>query len=156
MTTSTDHAANEKLHPLFAQLFDKHGYANVDAASIDAFAAHAGHALLVFMEDPLRVRETLDLAVIVPELAHALPGRFRVGVLLPATARQLCARYGVRRWPAIVMLRDGAYVGSVEGLRNWEDYVQEIVRLLEAPPGRPPTIGVAVKAAGTAAGGCAT
>jgi hydrogenase-1 operon protein HyaE len=156
MTTLTDPAAIEKLHPLLAQLFDKHGYANVDAAGLDAFAAHPGHALLVFTEDPLRVRETLDLAVIVPELAHAFSGRFRVGVLLPAAARQLSARYGVRRWPAFVILLDGAYVGSVEGLRNWDEYVQEVGRLLEAQPVRPPTIGIAVKAAGTPAAGCAT
>ena len=156
MTNLTDPVAIEKLHPLLAQLFDKHGYANVDVAGIDVFAAHAGHVLLVFMEDPMRVRETLDLAVIMPELANAFPGRFRVGVLLPEAARHLYARYGVRRWPAFVILRDGAYVGSVEGLRNWDEYVQEVDRLLEAQPVRPPTIGIAVKAAGTSAAGCAT
>jgi len=102
------------------------------------------------------VRETLDLAVIVPELASALPGRFRVGVLLAAAARDLQPRYGVRRWPAIVVLRDGAYVGAIEGLRNWDEYLSELVRLLDAEPSRAPTIGVAVKTAGTHAAGCGT
>ena len=45
--------------------------------------------MLVFTEDPLRVRETLDIAVIVPELMRAFPGRFRVGVLLPEAARHV-------------------------------------------------------------------
>jgi len=142
------------VHPLLAQLFSRHGYENVSAESIEAFLQPAGHALLVFTEDPLRVRETLDLAVIVPELASAFAGRFRVGVLLPAAARELQPRYGVRRWPAFVVLRDGAYVGSVEGLRNWDEYVSELARLLEAEPTRAPTIGVAIKAAGSGASGC--
>jgi len=153
MTMTVDTAA-PGVHPLLAQLFSRHGYENVSAESIEAFLQPAGHALLVFTEDPLRVRETLDLAVIVPELASAFAGRFRVGVLLPAAARELQPRYGVRRWPAFVVLRDGAYVGSVEGLRNWDEYMSELARLLEAEPTRAPTIGVAIKTAGSGASGC--
>ena len=127
---------------------------NIDTANIDSFVQQPGQALLVFTEDPLRVRETLDLAVIVPELAQTFAGRFRVGVLLPAAARSLQGRYGFRRWPAFVMVRDGAYLGAVDGLRNWDEYLQEVERLLDAQPTRPPTIGVAVKTAGTGAAGC--
>lgn len=154
MTHATDTVAPAALHPLIAQLFDKHGYENIDAANIDAFVQQPGHALLVFTEDPLRVRETLDLAVIVPELASAFAGRFRIGVLLPESARSLQARYGVRRWPAFVVLRDGGYLGAIEGLRNWDEYLQEVGRLLHTEPTRPPTIGITVKTAGTAAAGC--
>lgn len=142
------------LHPLLAQLFAKHGYAEVDAVTVDAFAQQPGHAMLLLTEDPLRVRETLDLAVIVPQLVQTFPGRFRVGVLLPEAARQVHARYGFRRWPAFVMLRDGAYIGAVDGLRSWDDYVQEVTQLLEAAPTRPPTIGIAVKTAGSHTAGC--
>jgi len=153
MTTTADTAA-PAVHPLLAQLLSRHGYENLSVESIDAFLQPAGHALLMFTEDPLRVRETLDLAVIVPQLANAFPNRFRVGVLLPAAARELQPRYGVRRWPAFVVLRDGAYVGAVEGLRNWDEYLSELGRLLEAEPSRAPTIGVAIKTAGSGAAGC--
>ena len=150
MTIAVD--TTEAPHPLIAQLFSKHGFSELQAADIDAFAGKPGHALLVFTENPVRVRETLDLAVIAPEVVAAFPGRFRVGVLLPEAARAAQPRFGVRRWPALVVLRDGAYVGAIEGLRNWDEYVQEFERLLEAEPSRPPTIGVAVKTAGGA--GC--
>jgi hydrogenase-1 operon protein HyaE len=140
---------------LLAQLFSRHGYENVSADNIETFLQPPGHALLVFTEDPQRVRETLDLAVIVPELASAFPGRFRIGVLLPVAARGLQPRYGVRRWPAFIVLRDGAYVGAVEGLRNWDEYMGELARLLDAEPSRAPTIGVPIKTAGAAAG-CGT
>jgi hydrogenase-1 operon protein HyaE len=141
--------------PLVARLFSHHGFAEVTAAGFDAFAAQPGHALLVFLEDPVRYKEVLDVAVIVPELAAAFAGRFRVGVLLPVAACELHVRYGFRRWPALVLLKNGAYVGAIDGLRNWSDYVDEIARLLEALPTRPPSIGIAVTGPG-ADSGCAT
>ena len=106
----------------------------VDAANFETFAAQSGHALLFFSEDPVRYRETLDLAVIAPELAKAFPGRFRIGVLLPAAAREFAPRYGFRKWPAFVLLRDGEYVGAIDGVRNWDDYLMELARLLELEP----------------------
>jgi hydrogenase-1 operon protein HyaE len=138
------------VHPLVEQLFSRHGFAPVDVDSLDAFAAAPGHALLVFTEDPVRYKETLDLAVIAPEVARAFAGCFRVGVLLPAEARKVAPRYGFARWPALVVLKDGQYVGAIDGLRNWEEYVEEMQRLLAAEPTRAPTIGIAVKTAGDA------
>jgi hydrogenase-1 operon protein HyaE len=137
------------IHPLIDQLFSRHGFAHVDAATIDGFASKPGHALLVFTEDPVRYKETLDLAVIAPEVARAFAGRFRVGVLLPADARKVASRYGFARWPALVLLKDGHYVGAIDGLRNWDDYVEEVQRLLDTEPSRAPTIGIAVKSAGS-------
>lgn len=146
--------ADARTHPLLAQLFTKHGATEVDAANFDAFTRRAGHTLLLFAEDPVRYRETLDLAVIVPEIAKAFAGRFAVGVLLPEAARAFHARYGFRRWPAVVMLKDGEYVGAIDGLRDWDEYGEEIARLLAAPPTRPPTVGIAVKSANDGSGAC--
>jgi hydrogenase-1 operon protein HyaE len=139
--------AGAALHPLIAQLFTKHGFVAITEDNLDAFLAAPGHALLMFTEDPMRVKETLDLAVIVPELAHAFSGQFRVGALLPQAARDVQPRYGFRRWPAFVVLRDGAYVGAVDGLRNWDEYLDIVTGLLEAQPVRPPTIGIPVTTA---------
>jgi hydrogenase-1 operon protein HyaE len=122
--------ADPRSFPLIEQLFSKHGYAELDAASVDAFTQRAGHALLLFTEDPVRVRETLDLAVIVPEIDRAFAGRLRIGVLLPAAAREVHPRYGFRRWPALVVLSGGRYVGAVDGLRGWDDYMMAVAGLL--------------------------
>ena len=146
--------ADARAYPLIAGLFSRHGYDDVRAESFDAFARRPGHTLLFFTEDPARFKETLDLAVIVPELARAFPGRFAVGVLLPEAARAVQPRYGFRRWPALVVVRDGEYVGAVDGLRNWDEYLAEVAALLAAAPSRPPTVGIAVKGAGDAAAGC--
>lgn len=141
------------LHPLIEQLSTRHGFTRLDLDTLDAFASAPGHAVLVFTEDPVRYKETLDLAVIAPEIARAFPDRFRVGVLLPADARKAAPRYGFARWPALVMLKDGSYVGAIDGLRNWDEYLAEVQRLLDAVPARAPTIGIAISRAG-ASGAC--
>ena len=144
--------ADPRSYPLIAALFSRHGYVEVRAENFAAFTRRAGHTLLLFTEDPVRFKETLDLAVIVPEIARAFPA-IAVGVLLPEAARALQPRYGFRRWPAIVLLRDGEYLGAVDGLRNWDEYLAEVAALLDAASSRPPTIGIAVKGVADAGAG---
>jgi hydrogenase-1 operon protein HyaE len=148
-------ATPASLHPLLAQLVSRHGFAEVTAANFDAFVRTAGHVVLLFTEDPVRYKETLDLAVILPEIARAFPQRFAVGVLFPEAARACAPKYGFRRWPALVMLKDGGYVGAIDGLRGWDEYLQEAAALLTAPVTRPPSIGVAVTGPGSDGDGCA-
>jgi hydrogenase-1 operon protein HyaE len=141
-------------HPLFERLFGQLGYANLGAETVDAFGAESGEALLFFAEDPARVKETLDLAVILPEIDKAFAGRFRVGVLLPEAAHLVARRYGFRRWPALVMLRGGEYVGTIDGIQDWDVYIARTAELLASPASRPPSIGIPVAAAGGGADSC--
>ena len=61
--------------------------------------------------------------------AHARVSRALPGRRAPARGRAaLHARYGFRRWPALVVLSDGKHVGAVDGLRNWDEYVKEVAR----------------------------
>lgn len=142
------------VHPLIAQLATKHGFAVIRADAFDAWAKAPGRALVVFTEDPVRYKETLDLAVIAPEIARAFPGTFRTGVLLPEAARAVAPRYGFRRWPALVVLDAGGYVGAIDGLRNWDEYLRDVAHLATAPVTRPPSVGIAVRGPGDATGSC--
>ena len=150
MNLSTDAMAAPAvaLHPLLLRLVQETGAALLDAETFEGWVEQPGAAMVVFVEDPERYKETLDLAVIVPELHASRPGRFRVALLPPTPARALAKRYGFARWPAFVMLRDGRYLGAVDGLRDWDVYLGELDRLLAAPPSRPPTIGIPVTVAG--------
>jgi hydrogenase-1 operon protein HyaE len=147
--------AADDVHPLVAQLATRHGFAELRAGDFDAWAKVPGRALVVFTEDPVRYRETLDLAVIAPEILRAFPGVFRAGVLLPEAARAIAARYGFRRWPALVVLDGGGYVGAIDGLRNWDEYMNGVAQLATAPVTRPPSVGIEVRGAGEAPGHCA-
>jgi hydrogenase-1 operon protein HyaE len=135
-------------HPLFRRLAQCGVCPEIDANAFDSFAAQAGNTLVFFAEEPAKYREVLDLAVILPELAQAFAGRFRAGLLMPEAARALAPRYGFNKWPALVMLRGGEYIGAVAGLRDWASYVSEIGALLEAPASRPPSVGIAVRGSG--------
>lgn len=151
VSTAPAHA-KPAIHPLIERLCAQTGAPMLEVETFDDWAKAPGRALVVFTEDPVMYRETLDLAVIVPELALAFAAagdrRFRVGVLLQAPARVIAKRYGFRRWPALVVLADGQYVGAIDGLREWREYLDELGALLAAPPGRAPTIGIAVTAVG--------
>ena len=138
------------LHPLLDQLSSRHGFVRLDLGSLDAVADAPGLALLVFTEDPVRYKETLDLAVIAPELVRAFPGIFRAGVLLPEASRAIAVRYGFRRWPALVVLDGGGYVGAIDGLRNWDEYLNDVALLATAAVTRPPSVGIAVRGPGDA------
>jgi len=134
--------------PLVARLIERGGAARLTEASFDAFVAAPGEAALFFTEDPVRFREVLDVAVILPELAAAASRRFRIGVLPPALASAKAAAYGVRRWPALVFLRGGSWLGTLEGLRDWRDYLDAVNSLLEGETHPLPSRVIPVAAAG--------
>ncbi len=134
--------------PLVTRLIERLGATRLDEDGFDAFVAGAGHTVLFFTEDPLRVKETLDVAVILPEIAAAVTQRLRVGVLPPALANARASRYGVRRWPALVFLRDGGWLGNVEGLRDWAEYVAATNEVLAGSARALPPKVIPVAAAG--------
>ncbi|MCL2310649.1 MAG: hydrogenase [Proteobacteria bacterium] len=133
---------------LVARLLERPDAFEIPLAAFDeVLKKTSGLLLLFFTEDPVRYRETLDLAVIAPELLATSAEPMRLGVLLPAAARALQPRYGFRRWPAFVLLRDGKYLGTIDGMRPWEEYQQEMARLQQTSPSRAPSIGVTVRSA---------
>ena len=136
------------LHPLLLRLVKETGATVPALDGYDAWSQQTGLAMVVFAEDPERFKETLDLAVVVPELHSAAGRAFRVGLLTPAVSRAIAPRYGFARWPAFVMLRDGRYLGAVDGIRDWDVYLAELQRLMAAEPSRAPTVGIPVLAAG--------
>ena len=129
-------AANSKPSvepPLVTRLIATEGGVRLDEESLEAFLAQSGEAALFFTEDPARFREVPDVAVILPELRSAAVRKFRIGVLPPPLANVHAARYGVRRWPALVFVRSGEWLGNVEGLRDWSDYLAAENELLAGP-----------------------
>jgi hydrogenase-1 operon protein HyaE len=122
-----------KMHPLLARLAARPGCIELDESGLADFVRGPDEAVLFFTADPARVRETLDLAVILPELARSVAHAPRVGVLPPGLAQRHAARYALRRRPALVFLRGGGYLGAIEGLRDWADYLRLADELLTGP-----------------------
>lgn len=139
--------------PLVARLVQQHGARWIGRAELDAFLAEPGDRVLFFHGDPVRFPEVVDVAVVLPELQRAFPGRFQVGVVPRADEDTLAGRLGVQRWPSLLFLRDGRHVTVVAGMLDWTDYLARVAEALALPATRTPGIGIRV-VAGDAAGGC--
>ena len=124
--------------PLVQAMIDRHGYPVLGASEIPDFAADNDVVALFFTDIMKPLPETADVAVILPELVAAFDGRFAVAVVAPGDQRPLQAVYRFRRYPSLVFLRNGEYVGAVTRVLDWNDYLAEIERLLAAEPTEPP------------------
>lgn len=145
-------AGSASFSGLLSRLVLVHGVAEVGMAELEDFVGGSGNSLLFFAGDPARYPESLDVAAVLPELMKAFPNRFRVGLVRTEAEVALQIKFGFGVWPALVFLREGAYLGVLTGMRDWGDYLREIPALLAAPASRPPSLGVAVHS--QASGGC--
>lgn len=138
----------DRLNNLFHRLVEHHGYTRLaDAAAVDDFLAGPGDRVLLLADDPQLVPESWDVAVILPDVLATATGRYQVGLLPPALARPIATRYAVGVWPALLFVRDGQYVGTLAGMRDWADYQREIPTFLTRPASRAPGIGIPVASA---------
>lgn len=138
------------LPPLLQRLIDERGAQRVEPDSLDAFVALPGDRVLFLSGDPVQFPEGLDVAVVLPELQAALPGRFEVGVVPLDSQEAIARRFGSQRWPALIFLRDGQYVATLAGMHDWTEYVHLVEAALAQPTSRAPTIGIPVVSATSA------
>ena len=134
--------------PLIERLVSVHGAVWLDSDSIEFWAGGAGDRVVLLTGDPVRFPEALDVAVVLPELQRAFPGRFQVGVAKRAHEDAIAKRYGSIRWPALVFLRDGQYVTTLSGMLDWDVFVERVGQALAMPASRAPTVGIPVTRAG--------
>ena len=136
----------DKLDAALKRLADRHGFTRLaNEAALDAALDGSGLAALLLTDDPQRSPESLDVAVVLPEALRALgvtaSGLAAGADLSPALAR----RFGVNRYPAVVVLRGGAYLGALTGILDWSPFVTELARIGALAPSRPP-ISIATQA----------
>lgn len=135
-------------HPLLDRLQTQYGYPLLELDEVAAQIAAAAPAVSVLLctEDPRRFDETLDLAIVLPELVKAFAGRLAAAVVARSAEKAVQARYGFRTWPALVFVHADGWLGTIEGVRNWQDFLHETAAILAATPRRAPGIGVPVAA----------
>jgi hydrogenase-1 operon protein HyaE len=120
--------------PLIQELIDNKRLPLVDETSLEAFTRTHRHILLFFTENPLQFPESNDVAVVLPLLMQHFGDRFHVGVVAREHERKLHARFPFDGWPALVLLRDGRYVGAISRMQDWDVYLSEMERLLDSEP----------------------
>lgn len=136
-------------HPLIDRLIDELGYERVTLDNHDAFVGQAGMNVLFIPGDPSTVRDATDVAVVLPELMGAFHGALNAGVVTDTFGDgvKLKRLYGFTHFPALVFVREGAYVGTISRIRDWQEYLTRINELLVAEPRRRPGVPIEVVSA---------
>lgn len=124
--------------PLMETIIERDGIAVVSAESLAEFAAENGDVVLFAGGDWSRRVEVNDVAAILPEIVKASNGHLTPAVLDRDSEREIQTRYRFNRFPALIFLRNGEYLGVIQKVRDWSDYVIEINEILAREPSQPP------------------
>ncbi|HHI71852.1 MAG TPA: hydrogenase-1 expression HyaE [Rhodobacteraceae bacterium] len=124
--------------PLMQQIITREGLPVLSAETLDGFAQDAGDMVLMVGGDWKRHVEVNDLAVILPELLKAAGGQLTGAVLDRASEREIQTRFRFNRYPVLIFLRDGQYLGRIQKVLDWADYIAEINAILARAPSDPP------------------
>jgi hydrogenase-1 operon protein HyaE len=123
--------ATTDLHPAVARLTAEFRYPRLDSdAGVAAFLDRPGVHCLLIPGDARRNLETADAAVILPELRQAFQGAFDCAVIDDAIEAEVRERYRALKTPGLLFFRQSAFLGSVERVRDWSDYLARITHFL--------------------------
>lgn len=117
---------------------DRCGYAVLGMEEIDALAVGQPLVMIFLAGNHARQVQSDDVAAVLPELDKALAGHAKVVVASHENERALQRRYHFTSFPTLIFLRDGGYLGAIEGIRDWSDYLVEIPEILGREPHDPP------------------
>lgn len=131
------------MHPLIQDLTRKHGFSAVTEKTLDEEAATREIAMLTICGDPKNVSESLDLAIVAPEIVKAFRGTLAPLVATAEAERHFQMRFGFSLFPVLVFLRRGEYLGAITRIRDWSDYMAEIPAILQRQPSQPPQFALA-------------
>lgn len=121
-------------HPLVDRLTVNLGWPLMKTEDeVFRFIARPGVHVLFVPGDWRRNLETADVAVILPELHDAFQGQFDCAVVGEAMEAGVKESSGVYKMPSIILYRDGACLGGIAKVRDWDDYVMRISRFLKRP-----------------------
>jgi hydrogenase-1 operon protein HyaE len=124
--------------PLLTSVIERAHLVVVDTPELDRLSRKEVFSMIYFPGDAERLVESDDVSVILPELAEVFKGAVRTFVVSRDSERLLQHRYHFNRFPCLVFLRNGAYLGIIQGVRNWTDYLNEIPEILLREPSDPP------------------
>ncbi len=133
-------------HPLIERLTTEFGYPRLRTAeAVTVFGKRPGVHCLFVPGDPAKNLESTDAAVILPELVQAFQGAFDCAVVDESIDYAVREAAGVFKTPLMIFLREGGQIGTIPKVRDWDDYLARISRILatEAPEIAPETEGAA-------------
>jgi hydrogenase-1 operon protein HyaE len=118
-------------HPLLARLETDFGWPRLRTeAEVAAFLDRPGRHCLFIPGDPRRNLETADAAVILPELRQSFQNAFDCALVDDAIEAGLRERYRALKTPGLLFFRQAEFLGAIEKVRDWSDYLARVTRIL--------------------------
>ncbi|MCC5992963.1 MAG: hydrogenase accessory protein [Rhodobacteraceae bacterium] len=120
-------------HPLLTRLTTEFGWPVLEAQDhLAAHLARPGLHCLFIPGDVRRNLETLDAAVILPELSQAFQGRFDCALVGDAIEAGLREATRVLKTPSFLFYDGDQFLGGIAKIRDWDDYLARIPQILAA------------------------
>ena len=117
-------------HPAFLRLWGEAGFLRLTEENLERFTERPGLLLAVFADSPTTFKESIDMAVIAPEIARALePHLAGKAFTDPAAGRAIARRFGLTRLPAAGLFREGELLGALQGLKAWDEYLKGLAEI---------------------------
>jgi hydrogenase-1 operon protein HyaE len=116
-----------------AVLIDKlleSGFPHLEADDIDLFIAPGGLRVIFVTGDPVKLLDSVDIAVVLPELCRSFAGKITPAVATRAAEPALASRFGADVRPALVFFASGQHLGTIPRVRDWDEYVSKITDFL--------------------------
>lgn len=121
----------DAVHPLILRLESEFGYPRLDTLpEIQEFLAKPGQHCLFIPGDARRNLETADAAVILPELRQAFQNAFDCAVIEDVIEADIRETYRTLKTPGFLFFRGAEFLGSIEKVRDWSDYLARISFIL--------------------------
>ncbi|MEQ3652440.1 MAG: hypothetical protein ABNH21_09965 [Glaciecola sp.] len=117
--------------PLINRLIDELDYPKITEANHSEFVNDTKTSVLFFAGNPERFPESLDVAIVLPELLASF-SQLKAGVVLEEDEAPLKRRYAFSIYPALVFVREGVVLGSICKVQDWQEYLIQINTLLQA------------------------
>ena len=119
------------VHPLLARLEMECGYPRLFSQhDVAEFLSRPGLHCLFIPGDAQRNLETADAAVILPELRLAFQNAFDCALIDDGIEAHLRETYKALKTPGFLFFRETAFLGEVQKVRDWSDYLARITHIL--------------------------
>lgn len=120
--------------PLIESIIERENLPIVTSDTLAGFAQGNGDTILFVTGDWSRHVEVNDVAVILPEILKASNGALKAAVLDRGSERKIQTTYRFSKFPSLIFLRDGEYLGTIQKVLDWQDYITEINTILAGDP----------------------
>lgn len=118
-------------HPLLRRLVEELGWPLLARlGDVAEFTGRPGAHCLLVPGNPARNLETADAAVILPELRMVFQGAFDCAVVDDGIEADVRETFNALKTPGFLFFREGEYLGSIQKIRDWDDYMTHLPRLL--------------------------